>query len=552
MQRIASLTLRTRFVIAVLLGTLIPLGLVGVWLANRTARSGEALLRVRLESSLAQLVEEVGLRWVRVRSNLLDIADLPSVRDRLQGRAGAARSGPRAERASAYGALLPDVEQVIVRDAAGAPVLTVAPTEGGDVPTERVITALVPVALGIYDPATGEQLGTLHAQVRMSSLTPSGAGWVGVGGSVLGIFSTATGVPLLPLTIDQDVFRRPRFSWAEEPWISVRQLLSEPGLELVLAAPTTPFREPFARATREGTLALILVALTSFALVTVLARRLTRPLGDLAWAAEAVAAGDLEQRVDPVGPNEVTRVARAFNQMTESLRSTLAELSQRESLVAVGEFAASLAHEIRNPLSSIRLDLQRVEESTGDPKARELIARALDAVSRLERTVSGALEVARSGRITRRIVDVRQPLEAAVRSASPEFAACGATLVGPEAARPVSVRGDPDALEQLFLNLLLNAAQAAGRGGRAGVEVVARNGDVRVSFWDTGPGVSPEVRTRMFEPFFSTRSGGTGLGLAVARRVVEAHGGSLTVSDRDGGGAILTVRLPGTNRTGSL
>jgi two-component system sensor histidine kinase AtoS len=314
---------------------------------------------------------------------------------------------------------------------------------------------------------------------------------------------------------------------------------------LVLAAPVGPFSEPFREAARRGTIALAVVATAVLALVALLTQRVTRSLSGLAVAADAVAAGDLERRVNADGSDESGRVAHAFNQMTESLKQTLHRLAQRESLAAVGEFAASLAHEIRNPLSAVRVDLQRAEEQSTDSEARRLIDRTLRSIERLDATVTAALRVARSGKIERRVIDVRTPLAAAMESAQPEFAARGATLEPlPDGVSVLPVHGDAAALEQLFLNLLLNAAQALEPGGRAGVAVARDDGAITVSVWDAGLGISAATRERLFEPFFSTKPDGTGLGLAVAQRIAVAHGGEVSVESRKAGGTTMRVRLP--------
>jgi signal transduction histidine kinase len=296
-------------------------------------------------------------------------------------------------------------------------------------------------------------------------------------------------------------------------------------MDLVLAAPVTPFTEPFQQAARRNLWILAIVALAVFALATLLTRRTTRALVRLAAAAEAVSEGDLDRRVEDAPGDEVGRVARAFNSMTESLRRTLRELSQRQALAAVGEFAASLAHEVRNPLTSIRVDLQRVEEKLPDESdARDLLGRALSEIERVDRSVTGALRVARSGSVTLEPVDIRQPLEAAIHSAEPELEAHGATLaVEPAGADPLWVKGDAPALEQLFLNLLLG---------------------VSISVRDTGRGIPLENIERIFEPFYSTRPEGTGLGLAIAQRIATAHGGELEIVSTPGAGTTVRLRLP--------
>lgn len=175
----------------------------------------------------------------------------------------------------------------------------------------------------------------------MSSLLPGGAGWGGVSGSVLAVFDPTSGASLLPLSIDPALFARESFVWGDEPWLTVRHKLHEPPVDLVLAAPLAPFAEPFQQAARRNLYILGIVALAVVGLATLLTRRTTRALVRLASAAEAVSLGDLDRKVEEESGDEVGRVARAFNSMTESLRRTLRELSQRQALAAVGEFAAS-------------------------------------------------------------------------------------------------------------------------------------------------------------------------------------------------------------------
>jgi signal transduction histidine kinase len=211
----------------------------------------------------------------------------------------------------------------------------------------------------------------------------------------------------------------------------------------------------------------------------------------------------------------------------------------------VGEFAAGLAHEVRNPLTAIQVDLQYVEsELPLDSPLREPQGKALAEIRRLNATVSDALKVARSGQVKVRAMDLREPLSAAVGSANPVFRERGAALDAHRGEDPIPLNGDPDALEQLFLNLLLNAAEALQAGGTATVAVIHGDQEVLVQMRDDGPGMPPEVRDRAFEPLFSTRSEGTGLGLPIAQRIAVAHGGEIRIDSAPGSGTTVEVRLP--------
>jgi len=142
-------------------------------------------------------------------------------------------------------------------------------------------------------------------------------------------------------------------------------------------------------------------------------------------------------------------------------------------------------------------------------------------------------------------VDLRAPLRRALEVAACAFEQTEASL-GPIRIgnRPVPVRGDEPALEQLFLNLLLNAAQAVGTGGHASVRMTIGGSGTRVDIRDSGPGIPAEQLGKLFEPFFTTRRDGTGLGLPVSRQIVHAHGGSIDIASSAGAGTTVSVRLP--------
>ncbi|HYN81752.1 MAG TPA: HAMP domain-containing sensor histidine kinase [Gemmatimonadaceae bacterium] len=329
-------------------------------------------------------------------------------------------------------------------------------------------------------------------------------------------------------------------------WLAVHRRLVDPEITLTMAAPLGAYVEPFEHAARTGVITLAVVALLALVLSALLTTRLTASIERLALAADAVAGGDLNHRVDGNGAGEVGRLALAFNSMTESLRQTLTELTKRQALAAVGEYAASLAHEVRNGLTAVRVDLQRAQEkSARDTPGRPLIDRALENVKRLDRTVSGSLRTARSNHAPRRRIDLRSVLRSATQMAEGAFNESGSTCdpVAP-GSDAVWVLGDALALEQLFLNLLLNSAQALQRGARAGITLDVDGAELRVVVSDTGGGIPPQDLEHVLDPFFSTKADGTGLGLPIARQIATAHGGSLRIESVPGAGTRVEVRLP--------
>lgn len=552
-----ALSFRARILFLMLAVGVLPLGLIGLWLTGSAARSGEALLRSRLQNVLENNAQAIERGWIRYRSALLDLSDDPVVQRVLHAASGSgvganSVAAVPAGLAARFASLNPSVERVVIHDRTGRTLWQLGRGEP-DAGSFLAFGALLSADVPLFDVATGEPLGRLEALVPINALRPSSAA-AAAAGAVLTALDPATGVLLLPAPFDPALLRQDRFQWNDDEWIVIRTKVEEPFVELVAAAPVAPFAAPFQAAARRGAYVLLLAAALGVGAAAVLTARLTRSLEHLAAAAGDVAGGNLGRRVPVQTSDEVGRVARAFNAMTESLRLTLDQRAERESLAAVNEFAAALAHEVRNPLTSIQLDLQDVEERLPpDSPSRALQARALDGLRHLDRTVAGALQTARSGYIEPRDIDLREPVRAAVHAAGPAFAASAARLVWVEPPNPANVRGDADALERVFLNLLLNAAEAMeGIAETATVELRSGSAGVTVTVRDRGRGMTPETLGRVFEPFFTTRPGGTGVGLAVARRIVAAHRGEIRLHSEPGHGTTVEVEFPPGPAVGTL
>ena len=520
-------SLRTQLILVVLAAALVPLVLLALWLARASGRAGETLLTRRLDAAVLSAANEAGVRWVEHRSSLLDLADVIDVRRALGDTVGAV---------SAPAVLPAAVRLAVVRDAAGA----VRWARAVDTATTGGVFRPV---LTLWSRRAGNAIGSLEAVLPGSAIVrATGA----TGGTTLAAFDRRTGLPLLATPFDPDLASKATFTWNGERWLVARRTLDEPAIEIVAAAPVADYEAPFADAARRGLVALLIVAMLSTLAAIVLTRRITRALGDLALAADGVSRGEMGRTVPVPASEELGRLAEAFNTMSESLRRTLDSLARRESLAAVGEFATSLSHEVRNPLTAMRLDLQRVEEKL-DPESplRAPLRRALRAVDRLQHTVSGALRVARSGRVARAPVDLLVPLDAALHASEPEMQAAGARVEIDTGNAPLVVLGDAAALEQLFLNLLLNAAQAFDApGGVVRVRASADATRARVEVEDAGRGMSSEALGAAFDPFVTTRAQGTGLGLAIARRIAAAHGGELSLESVPGSGTTAAVTIP--------
>lgn len=220
-------------------------------------------------------------------------------------------------------------------------------------------------------------------------------------------------------------------------------------------------------------------------------------------------------------------------------------VSRAEHLAHIGQLAASLAHEIKNPLAGISGAIQVIRDTLpSDAPHRTVLAEVLRQVSRLDDTVKDLLVYARPAPLRLRECDVQSLFKRllSMLAASPE-----AQRVQLECELPESfptILADEGQLEQVFMNLLLNAMQASPDQGRIQVRGQRQDRRVSITVSDQGPGMSDDVKKRAFEPFFTTRARGTGLGLSICQKMVEAHGGSITIQSQPGSGAELIVELP--------
>lgn len=234
----------------------------------------------------------------------------------------------------------------------------------------------------------------------------------------------------------------------------------------------------------------------------------------------------------------------------ETLRE---ELRRRETLTALGEMAAGIAHELRNPLNSVEgfthLLLKSLDsDGTAGPRKdpREHARRVLAGVRKANAIITHLLCFARPDRFAPRRARVNTLL-VELRHAFAEGAADAARVeVRPAQPRELEVAGDLALLERVLVNLIENGRAAAGAGGHVSVLAREKAGEVQLVVEDDGPGIPPELRDRLFRPFVTGRSDGIGLGLFLVHRIVELHRGRIDVAPRPGGGTVFTVRLPGT------
>jgi two-component system, NtrC family, nitrogen regulation sensor histidine kinase NtrY len=282
-----------------------------------------------------------------------------------------------------------------------------------------------------------------------------------------------------------------------------------------------------------------------------IAARVSRPVEELARAAEEVAGGSWDTRVLVRGRDEVSVLARSFNHMTEQLVTQRERLVQSERVAAWRELARRLAHELKNPLFPLQLTVENLT------RARQLPPAEFDEVFN-ESTQTLSMEIGNLKKIIGRFSDFskmpkpeleRTDAKDAVMRVRNLYAA--GTEDGPKIdlvtkleESPMPLMVDPELLHRALSNLVLNAKDAMPEGGTVTMSAQNRGSDVEIRVSDTGQGLTPEECERLFTPYYTTKQHGTGLGLAIVQSVVADHAGTISVESRQGQGASFVILLP--------
>jgi two-component system, NtrC family, sensor kinase len=317
---------------------------------------------------------------------------------------------------------------------------------------------------------------------------------------------------------------------------------------------------------------LLAVALISMVAISV-AHQISRPIRAMADAAQKIASGDYSQKVNVASDDEIGFLAENFNvmvselvrahqelkewaetlerkveQRTAELKAVQAHLIQSEKLAGVGKLAAGVAHEINNPLTCVLTNssLLLSDLAPEDPRREDLQA-IVDETLRCRKIVKGLLDFARQTKPQRQALNLNKVVDdvlALVRNQATFQNIAIRTELDPKLPY---VQADADQMRQVFLNIILNAADAMSQGGALNIRSFfePKSNQVMLRISDTGPGIPVEIQSKLFEPFFTTKKTGTGLGLAIAYGIMERHKGSLKVESSPGHGTKVTVILSG-------
>ncbi|WP_339805075.1 HAMP domain-containing sensor histidine kinase, partial [uncultured Marinobacter sp.] len=276
-----------------------------------------------------------------------------------------------------------------------------------------------------------------------------------------------------------------------------------------------------------------------------LARSLRRRVARLVDGAEAFAGGDLQFRLQAPknDKDEIDVLAHAFNAMADRLQDMIRRTVHAEKMAVLGEFATGVAHEVRNPLATIKLTVQALEKGEPDDRRRNLLVSVEEEIDRLNRVVGDLLDYGRPVAGEPQAVDVRRVFRHAsvLTSGLADQREVSVTATGDSR---LAVYASPDQIIQCLVNLVANAIEACEPGGSVHLRAF-RNGDrLTVDITDNGCGMDSDTLTRVTEPFFTTRQDGTGLGLSITRQLIELNGGDIHISSAPGFGTTVSVSLP--------
>lgn len=296
----------------------------------------------------------------------------------------------------------------------------------------------------------------------------------------------------------------------------------------------------------------ILIALVCIVLAGVIAvliaRLITRPISSLVEANQQLAQGNMAVQVQIAGEGELAILGRSFNRMVDELQATQQELLQKEKLASMGQLAAGIAHEINNPLGTILLfsDVMYKEADEDDPR-REDLNMIISETKRCQLIVANLLNFARQQDVLAQQTDVHLLMDQTIKGFEQQ-----PTFKDIEVIRKYSldlpiIQADPDQLQQVFINLITNAAEAMGGGGTLTISSrTIDHASIEIKFTDTGSGIPKDDLHKIFTPFYTTKvlGKGTGLGLSIVYGIIKMHRGQIAVQSKVWEGTTFTITLP--------
>ena len=307
--------------------------------------------------------------------------------------------------------------------------------------------------------------------------------------------------------------------------------------------------EKIAEAKRTLTWYMLGIAVLVMALIAFISYRigknLTNPIKVLVDSTARVATGDLDEQCEIKTHDEIGDLAAAFNQMTRDLKESRDQLIQAERLATAGKMSASFAHEIRNPLSSMRMLAQMLMQKPKmlGEKHQQSVRYILEEIERIDTIVKGLMDFARPSSLDLKQQPIAPILQAVLSLMEANLAHHKIQLVLNLSLETPEIQFDSDKLKQAFMNVVLNAMEAMPQGGVLQVSTFTENDSICIKVEDTGIGIPAEDLEHLFEPFFTRKTRGTGLGLANVKRILEEHGGTVEIDSTRGNGTEVSLWL---------
>jgi signal transduction histidine kinase len=584
------MTLRTRFFALFTLLAVIPLVAVGAFGYVRSMRAVESLVATQVGEIARSAARELQDRYALHEANLLLLAQNAETQGLLQALATGDPSAVATARATAlpyletaWRVLGAQYEWIELRDGDGRIFHRMgddpgAVTAAPGVPASSGSSGWLRLQEPIFDNEHSRQVGTVTAGVIPDAMLPYEALERRFGASGYSVvFDRSTGRVLYHprhaywqrsigevagpagWDIELSVFERPEgsitYREADSTRVAVFQSLDSPEWTVLASGSVDEFGTPFVHARAANLLLILSLTIAVWIAYALMARRATRSLAALTDAADRVGAGNFAPDLPRAGGDEVGRLTTAFRLMMAKVRESLQQIEASRQMAAVGQFASQISHEIRNPLTSLQLNLQGlkrdVERGTIPAESARPVELCLKEIHRLEGVVSGVLQLGRPHATETRACSLHGVIGDALDVLRAQLEKAGVEIHPSLQASADSVLGDAEALKSVFLNLFVNAADAMPSGGNLcvateSIDSPGSRARVRVRVEDDGVGISPEVREEIFKPFFSTKKGGTGLGLSLAARIVEEHRGDLKLAEpvHSSRGTAFVIELP--------
>ncbi len=293
----------------------------------------------------------------------------------------------------------------------------------------------------------------------------------------------------------------------------------------------------------------VFIFLSGVIFFLIFTKSLTAPLANLIKAAQKVAQGDLEVRLKKGSLPETRKLASAFNTMTEALKEsrkdleeTYQKLIQEQALAEVGHFAVTVAHEVKNPLGIIKgaLDILKKKEIDEDMRAT-MISYVEDEIRRLDLLIRDFLDFSRPRALDFSRTDLALLMDETVRRLQLEWEPKEITISYKKDVENAYIQADEEALSRAVINILKNACEVSQKGEEVLIHLTDEGATYRLSISDKGPGIPDEQKKKIFEPFFTDKSKGTGLGLTLTKKIIEAHMGQIEVKDNEPRGTRIEI-----------